>query len=360
MLNLDQDIDGAERDYPYRPKPVFVPIPADRANKVIETFFDPSFRSRHSAEEPYWVGDVATKILGLDSTVTFEVFHNLVNGRTPDGKSDLFTRSDGSGPRAWYRRCTAPGSVSSVWALGSPVIQELISESHNDAVNSELICAERGVGGDPNLEPDEYLSSFLFACFPGRASRAQSPQLHTRVVWINAAFSRFQVTQPLSAEQRKFIEALSNDYDGYLYRNLRSQLGRFRVPNYNGAQPEIIGVPAELYAGYARACLDRGGPFEPVLRANGKASTREELLECWRRQAEDFGWGASEAAALIRCVRRERVCLEARRDGKSLTAEEYREERIKAMTDHLLWRQRARFHARKGVKPWQAGKVIKG
>ena len=32
---------------------------------------------------------------------------------------------------------------------------------------------------------------------------------------------------------------------------------------------------------------------------------------------------------------------------------------FKAMTDHLLWQQRARFLAKKGVKPWQAGRVTK-
>jgi hypothetical protein len=318
MKDSDRSSDGFEVHNPFDPfdpKPVFLPVPSEQGDKAFEEFFDSSFRSRHSAEEPFWVGDVAKQILGLDSALTYDAFHNILKGRTPDGKSKLFTSSGPTGPCAWHRICAAPGSVSVLWALGSPEIQDLITSAHNDAVYSELGYAESRVGGDINLEPEEYLSSFLFACFPGRAAHAQSPQLYTSLVWINAAFSTFTRTQPISREQMEIIGTRMDDYESNLLRNLRSNLGWFRVPDYLGVPFEIVGVSVELYREHSWMFENQKAPVPPILRGNGEAFTRVELLECWRKKAKDFGWGVQEAAALTSCVRRERVCLEAHRDG---------------------------------------------
>jgi len=362
MQDNDQNGDWIEPDHsidPFEEKPVFLPIPSDQANKVVEKYFDPGFRARHALEEPFWVGDVATEILGLDSALTYDAFHNLLNGRTPDGESELGTTREATQICAWHRLCTAPGSVGVLRALGAPRIQELITKAHNDAVQNELRQAEQQVGGHDFLEPDEYLSRFLFACFPGLASHEQSPQLHTRVVWINTAFLYSGTTRRVASDQISVMESIQDDYETNLHWNLKSNLSRFRLLDYGADPYEIAGVPLELYREHSWMFADRTGPLPPVLCANGKASTREELLECWRQQAKTFGWGAREAAALISSVMRERVCLEAQRTGGSYSAKLYREGRIKAMTDHLLWQQQARFHAKKGVKPWQAGRVIK-
>jgi conjugative relaxase-like TrwC/TraI family protein len=343
-----------------RPMASFSPIPSEGAGQVFEDLFNPTIRLRRGAATPYWLGDEALKILGLDSTLTPKSFLNLLKGRTPEGKAALFPGSDAPRTCAWHRLDTAPGSVSALWAIGGPEIQELMSDGHKAGVDSDLLSTMAGVTGYPWEFDAEETQHYLFACFPGCASTEQTPQLHTHVILINAELSFKDAPRPVSPESLKRIQSCAGvqHYFYHLAMDFRVHHGEFRVTNFGQPDYEIIGVPAELYQPSPgvrtnQNCLSK----KPVLCAGGTATSREQLLECWRRQASDFGWGSNEATALARCVKRERLVLKAPKDYRSQAEVAQRRERIETMTDHLLRQQRARFYAKKAFK---TGKTIDG
>jgi hypothetical protein len=93
--------------------------------------------------------------------------------------------------------------------------------------------------------------------------------------------------RPISPERPKQFESEAQSYFRHLASISASIMVNFGEPDY-----EIIGVPTELYQpslslGTDQNCLSKKFP---VLCADGTATSREQLLECWRRQGAAFGW----------------------------------------------------------------------
>jgi conjugative relaxase-like TrwC/TraI family protein len=326
----------------------YLPILPQEANRVFKELFDADYRARHAALEPYWLGDEAKEILGLDSRLTQESFRNLLSGRTPDGRSDLFTRRDPLRPCGWHRYFAAPGSVSVLWALGPPDIKQLAANAHESAAESELVRMN-DITGHPHDLGERETSHLLFACFPACASREQVPRLHTYAVLINAAFWHDGRVERLSPKRRNIVEKVG---DGHYYYDVamhfRVNLGEFRVQNWGEPEYKIVGVPEELYqVSIHRQLHGDSRRQKPVLCADGSAGSTEELFECWRRQAAAFGWGYDEIKAMARCIRRERACGKSgRRPIPGLSIGAHRD-RMERMTDHLLEQQIARNEAKR-------------
>ncbi len=313
---------------------VFASIPPDRAGHAFEEFFSDTYRARHASEAPFWLGEQAMSIMGLGESLTPVAFRNLLQGRTPDGRRVLLTEGDSLRPCGWHCQHIAPGSVNVLWALGPPHIQKLMSEAHASASVSDVIILEDHLTGYPWDLSEKETSHHLFACFPENASHTQSPQLNTHVVLINAAFWHNGKVEPISKQVQTQIEPSSDWYFGTLSMHFRVNFGEFRVQDFGRPNYQIIGVPQELYQ------ADPGAHRQnPVLCANGDAVSREQLFDCWRKQALAFGWGCDEAKALTRLIQRERA-LRGRKPDESRSRDLRwlieNKQKVKRMTDRLL------------------------
>jgi conjugative relaxase-like TrwC/TraI family protein len=206
-----------------------------------------------------WVGETA-RAWGLEGTsVTKEVFMNVLAGRSPDGELQLIQSGENAKHRAAYDLTfNAPKSVSLISAL-YPELKERVYQAHHEA------CLEAIRYYEANLvearRTKDYITervrtgNLIAAMFLENASRTLDPHVHSHVV----------VASMTRREDGKF-RALSNEeiYNsrvllGQIYQNsLAKEMTamNFDVVHKGKGLFEIAEMPAELLESFSQRSED--------------------------------------------------------------------------------------------------------
>jgi conjugative relaxase-like TrwC/TraI family protein len=142
------------------------------------------------AHEPRgrWVGNAAFE-LGLAGELDDEHFLTIMDGRDPTRPNRNLGREYGdTAVRGFDVTCSAPKSVSVLFALGDDDVRQRVLDSHDRAVEAMVDWVERHahtryrIGGEVAVVDAR---GIVAALFRQHTSRALDPQIHTHVVIPN-------------------------------------------------------------------------------------------------------------------------------------------------------------------------------
>lgn len=252
-----------------------------------------------------WMGDLAAE-LGLVGEVDREDYFALLDGKNPKTGEVLVNRqpprvyTDAEGrtrrkePILGYDiRFSAPKSVSLLWAVGSPDVQEVIERCLDEANRAGLSYLERhacfvqrGKGGAV-IEPGE---GFISMGFLHRSSRAGDPSLHTHIVtanitraasdgkWLSLANPKSQ--SPLLREGK----AAGYVMEAALRASLTRELGLEWGPVVNGIA-DLTAVPRPTIEHFSR----RRAEIQAEMAERGTSSAAAAEVAAYRtRDAKDY------------------------------------------------------------------------
>jgi conjugative relaxase-like TrwC/TraI family protein len=284
-----------------------------------------------------WVGNAAAA-LGLTGEVDGEDLQALLAGLAPG----TGLTPNGGVLRAWRGRVpgfdltfSVPKSVSVVYALGDPLVQQALVEACEQAVAEALAWLEREAcfvrRGSNNraarvTNPDHWGTrrltgqGFVAAQFRHRASRAGDPQLHWHVLVGNMACGvdgRWSALDGTALYRTKRVAGAV--FQACLRREVTRALGVEWLPVTDDVA-EIAGIPRRLCRQFSKrraeieAELDRLGQSGPVAAQAATLATRApaqlldgaSLLGSWRTEASWLGWGADELDRLLTGASQER------------------------------------------------------
>jgi conjugative relaxase-like TrwC/TraI family protein len=282
---------------------------------VEEYYTGPSVEARGS-----WFGAGARE-LGLHGEVGGDALRRALDGMGRDGQPlrDSSSRVKVAGYDFTF---SAPKSVSVLFAVGGPELQEAIRRAHDRAVlaaagHLERTAAfvRRGHGGH-TVEP---ASGLVAGLFRHRTSRVGDPQVHTHVVIPNLGRGPDGRWSALDG-RRLYGQARTASfvYQAVLRSELTRSLGVEWTLVRRGIA-EVAGVPKPVMRAFSRrraqieAELERRGTSGPHASEAAALSTRcrkdrttgsEELEAEWRRRAGELGFTREAAFALLGRSRR--------------------------------------------------------
>lgn len=245
------------------------------------------------------------KHLGLRNPVESSVLKQLLEGRTPDGTRPLapdYAQPDRE--PGWCLDLRVPQSVNVLWALAPEPARRSIETAHLTAAAITLLDLERDLSGfrtGRNLS-EERLPDGVFACFPGRASPDQMPQLSVRAVIPNLGFLRDGTVTHFGSDQ--LLErrvGLATAYRALLGGQLQKRIGVFQ--EWADTDMRLVGVPSALCLKF---CYDPNARHE-LTDACGRPATTlpgQELFAAWGRLGDKYGWGGKQAEALLGQIQR--------------------------------------------------------
>jgi conjugative relaxase-like TrwC/TraI family protein len=215
----------------------------------------PSYYLQAGEPRGLWLGCGAW-MLGLDGDVHDEAFLAVMGGVDPRQPSRLLGRRyDERSVRGFDVTCSAPKSVSVLWALGDEATRRQVVEAHDAAVAALAGWVEGHVhtrfriAGEVAVVDAE---GIVAAAFRQHTSRAGDPQLHTHLVIANRVRSPDGRWLALDARTIKMDQrTLSALYHVGLRAELTRRLGvRWDVPEHGIA--EIADIPEELRVEFSR------------------------------------------------------------------------------------------------------------
>lgn len=193
--------------------------------------------------------------LGLAGEVGEDAFLDLMAGMDPRTEELLGTRHTERTVRGYDVTCSAPKSVSVLFAVGGSTVREQVLAGHDAAVSGVVDWIDRHahccyrVAGDVRVFDAD---GVVAALFRQHTSRALDPQVHTHAVIVNrvlAADGRWLAldARTIKRDQR----TLSALYHAGLRAELTQRLGvRWREPA-NGIA-EMAGMPDDVLAEFSR------------------------------------------------------------------------------------------------------------
>jgi len=260
-----------------------------------------------------WFGEGATR-LGLGRTVHREEFRSLLNGFSPDGRSERVQNAGRPDRQAcWDMTFNAPKPVSVLWALSPPELRAGIEAAHQQAVQTALQVAGE-VGGITRRGPGGKIkepAALLWATFQEGSSRAHDPHLHTHAVLLNLAQRADGTTGSLHTSNLfRWKMALGAIYQAQFAALLHQDLGlQIRSePTGFGVQ----GVPQELCRDLSKRrqvieqTMDERSVSGAVAAKAVAKDTRpkkeevapDRLLARWQAAGQAQGWGPDQAVQL--------------------------------------------------------------
>jgi conjugative relaxase-like TrwC/TraI family protein len=214
----------------------------------------PNYYLQSGEPRGVWLGDGARR-LGLAGNVDEDAFLALMAGtdpRRPD--RPLGRRYDETSARGFDVTCSAPKSVSVLFALGADDTCRQVIAAHDAAVAAVTGWIERHahtryrIGGEVAVVDAE---GIIAARFRQHTSRALDPQLHTHVVIPNRVASPDGRWLALDARLIKLDQrSLSAIYHAGLRAELTDRLGVTWNPPEHGIA-EIRGVPEGVLAEFS-------------------------------------------------------------------------------------------------------------
>ena len=192
--------------------------------------------------------------------------------------------------RAYDITCSAPKSVSLLWATGDEQVRRQVLDAHDSAVAAVVDWVERHahcryrVSGQVQIFDAE---GIVAALFRQHTSRALDPQLHTHVVIANRVRSPDGRWLALDARTIKHDQrTLSALYHAGLRTELTHRLGvRWHEP-VNGIA-ELVDVPDELRGGFSQRTREVDERLEAKLERFVDTYGREPTpRERWRLERD--------------------------------------------------------------------------
>ena len=211
--------------------------------------------------EPHgvWFGDGAAR-LGLVGEVDDDAFLAVMAGMDPRRpERALGRRYDDDSVRGFDVTCSAPKSVSVLWALGDEHVRAEVLAAHDAAVEAMVGWIERHahtryrIAGQVAVVDAE---GIVAARFRQHTSRALDPQLHTHVVIANRVASPDGRWLALDARTLKYDQrTLSALYHAGLRAELTESLGvRWHEPERGIA--ELADVPEAVRVEFSQRTGD--------------------------------------------------------------------------------------------------------
>lgn len=197
------------------------------ASKAKDYYYekDPLFNENGESENLEWFGNQA-QMLGLEGTISKEEFSNILEGKSPDGVTQLREGKATTGQEvAAYDMVFAPPKSVSIMAIGGEGDKGLI-EAHNSAVNKALEYAEKHFSNTRSYETNENgdtvratttQGNLLVAKANHSVARSENgdipdPHLHTHAIIVNQVYDKESDTyKALSAKEMFNAQKLMDD-----------------------------------------------------------------------------------------------------------------------------------------------------
>jgi conjugative relaxase-like TrwC/TraI family protein len=237
-----------------------------------------------------WIGDGAS-LLGLADEVADEQFLALMAGMDPQRPGRPLGRTyDDNSVRGFDVTCSAPKSVSVIFALGEHVVRREVLAAHDAAVAALAGWIERHahtryrIGGEVAVVDAE---GIVAAAFRQHTSRALDPQIHTHLVIANRVKSPDGRWLALDARLIKHDQqVLSALYHASLRAEITARLGvRWHAPERGIA--EMSDVSADLLAEFSARTSDVRRRMDDKLDRFIESMGREPTpRERWRLERE--------------------------------------------------------------------------
>jgi conjugative relaxase-like TrwC/TraI family protein len=131
-----------------------------------------------------WLGRGAA-LSGLAGEVDGEAFINVMAGLDPSGVSSWGRRYGDTSVRGYDVTCSAPKSVSVLWAVADPEVRAEVVAAHDAAVAAVVEFIDDQATTRPTINGEVVVvdaRGVTAAAFRQHTSRAVDPQLHTHVV----------------------------------------------------------------------------------------------------------------------------------------------------------------------------------
>lgn len=250
----------------------------------------PNYYLQSGEPRGLWHGQGA-QLLGLGGEVDDDTFIALMGGLDP-ARPDrhLGRRYDDKSVRGFDVTCSAPKSVSVLFALGHPDTRREVLAAHDAAVIALAGWIERHahtryrIGGEVAIVDAQ---GIVAAAFRQHTSRALDPQLHTHLVIPNRVKSPDGRWLALDARLIKHDQqSLSAMYHAALRSELTYRLGvRWNVPDHGIA--EIRDVPEDVLVEFSSRTADVRRRIDTKLDRFLETLGREPTpRERWRLERE--------------------------------------------------------------------------
>ena len=250
----------------------------------------PNYYLQSGEPRGIWLGDGA-QLLGLSGEVDDDAFIALMGGLDPARPDRHLGRGyDDKSVRGFDVTCSAPKSVSVLFAVGDLDTRRAVLAAHDAAVAALAGWIERHahtryrIGGEVAIVDAE---GIVAAAFRQHTSRALDPQLHTHLVIPNRVKSPDGRWLALDARLIKHDQqSLSAMYHAALRSELTYRLGvRWNVPEHGIS--EISDVPDEILAEFSSRTADVrrriDAKLDRFLETMGREPTARER---WRLERE--------------------------------------------------------------------------
>ena len=175
-----------------------------------------------------WMGRGAA-LSGLGGEVEGEAFINVLGGLDPSGTVVRGRRYGESSVRGYDVTCSAPKSVSVLWAVGDVDTRAEVVAAHDAAVEAVVEFIDRQATTRPTIGGQVVVVDALgvtAAAFRQHTSRGVDPQLHTHVVVAGKVQERYGQWLALDGRMLKCDQrTLSAIYHAGLRAELTRRLG---------------------------------------------------------------------------------------------------------------------------------------
>jgi conjugative relaxase-like TrwC/TraI family protein len=273
----------------------------------------------------------AAPLLGLEGQVAGDDLRAVLAGLAPDTGLTPSGTQVAAHPRrvpGYDLTLSVPKSVSVLWALGDPLVQDEVTTACEAALNESLAWLEREAcfvrrgtnNRQARVDPAEFgtrrmvADGFVAARFPHRTSRLGDPHLHWHVLVANMArgidgrWTALDGTALYNAQRSAGVL-----FQTAMRRELTQRLGVAWGPMHNDSA-EIAGIPARLLREFSRRHDQIAEWLEITGRSDSQAAedalldTRPskklladfQVLETeWRERARALGWGPAQLDVLV-------------------------------------------------------------
>ncbi len=236
-----------------------------------------------------WHGRGAVR-LGLAGAIAEDDFLDLIAGVDPVSGRALGTRHTDRTVRGYDVTCSAPKSVSMLFAFGDDAVRQDVLDAHDAAVAGVVDWIDRHahcryrVNGDVRVFDADGITA---AVFRQHTSRALDPQLHSHAVVVNRVWSPDGRWLALDARTiKRDQQTLSRIYHAGLRAETTLRLGvRWHDP-VNGIA-EIRDVPEDVLAEFSQRTEAVDARYEEKLERFVETFEREPTpRERWQLERE--------------------------------------------------------------------------
>lgn len=264
-----------------------------------------------------WQG-AGADALGLSGEVERDQFHEMLDGKLPNGQ-ELGTIREGAVQHrpGWDVTMSAPKSVSIMAKVAGD--RRLVG-AHDRAVKSALAFAERHAAAtrvrDGGTVERKQTCNLTIASFRHDTSRAQDPQLHTHNVIMNNtrdADGNWRSLEPRALYQLQ--KTIGVVYRQELAVNVRAlgydiEAGKDSLFEIKGVSADAIRAFSERAAQVDARLAERGQTRETATapekqfaaldtRAVKETVNRADLVKDWRETADSAGFDQAARLALV-------------------------------------------------------------